>query len=467
MRPAISTSLLPLLLALAACSPGPDYVRPTIETPSTFKEAGEWKLAASGEVPAEEKWWLAFDDPTLTELEAKVEIDNQNLKAAEAQYRAARAAADSARAAFLPSLSLSAGRSRGANTSGQPVATGYSLSAALNWEIDVWGRIRRSVEAADARSTASEADLAAARLSAQALLAQDYIQLRATERQLALLQRTVDAYQRFLDLTRNRLAAGVASPLDVAQAETQLGSAQVQASEAENQRAQFEHAIAVLVGAVPAAFSLGENAQLPTLPATPQLLPSTLLEHRPDIAAAERRAAAASAGIGVADAAYFPVLDLAGSIGFRSGTLANLVSLPNRVWSLGPTLAMTLFDGGARSAAVLQASAGYDQAVATYRQTVLTAFQEVEDNLTAARLLEGESEIQERTLAAARRSREIAENQYRAGINGALNVITAQATELSAEVNAIAIASRRLQARVQLLKNTGGFQAGGQNERNR
>jgi NodT family efflux transporter outer membrane factor (OMF) lipoprotein len=347
------------------------------------------------------------------------------------------------------------------------VATGYSLSAALNWEIDVWGRIRRSVEAADARSTASEADLAAARLSAQALLAQDYIQLRATERQLALLQRTVDAYQRFLDLTRNRLAAGVASPLDVAQAETQLGSAQVQASEAENQRAQFEHAIAVLVGAVPAAFSLGENAQLPTLPATPQLLPSTLLEHRPDIAAAERRAAAASAGIGVADAAYFPVLDLAGSIGFRSGTLANLVSLPNRVWSLGPTLAMTLFDGGARSAAVLQASAGYDQAVATYRQTVLTAFQEVEDNLTAARLLEGESEIQERTLAAARRSREIAENQYRAGINGALNVITAQATELSAEVNAIAIASRRLQARVQLLKNTGGFQAGGQNERNR
>ena len=457
MRPAISTSLLPLLLLMAACSPGPDYVRPTVDTPSAFKEAGEWKLAASGEAPAEEKWWLAFNDATLTDLEARVEIDNQNLKAAEAQYQAARAAADSARAAFLPSLSLSAARNRAANTSGQPVATSYSLSAALSWEIDVWGRIRRSVEAADARSTASAADLAAARLSAQALLAQDYIQLRTTERQLALLQRTVAAYQRFLDLTRNRLAAGVASPLDVAQAETQLGSAQVQASEAENQRAQFEHAIAVLVGAVPAAFSLGENAQLPALPATPRLLPSTLLEHRPDIAAAERRAAAASAQIGVADAAYFPVLDLAGSIGFRSGALANLVSLPNRVWSLGPTLAMTLFDGGARSAAVGQASAGYDQAVASYRQTVLTAFQEVEDNLSAARILTNENDIQERTLAAARRSREIAENQYRAGINGALNVITAQATELSAEVNAIAIASRRLQAHVQLLKNTGGY----------
>jgi NodT family efflux transporter outer membrane factor (OMF) lipoprotein len=454
MRSAISV-LVPILL-LTACSAGPDYVRPTVDTPAAFKEAGTWKVAATDTTPASSDWWLAFDDPVLSELEARVAVDNQNLKAAEAQYRAARAAADAARASFLPSLSLSAARSHGAGTAGQPATTAYSLSAALGWEIDVWGRIRRSVEAAEAKSTASAADLAAARLSARALLAQTYVQERAAEQQLALLRRTVAAYQRFLDLTRNRQAAGVASPLDVAQAETQLGGAQVQAAEAENQSAQLEHAIAVLVGAAPAAFTLSERSQLPTLVATPRLLPSTLIEGRPDIAGAERRAAAASAQIGVAAAAYFPVLDLAGSIGFRNNALANLVSLPNRVWSLGPTLAMTLFDGGARSAAVEQASAGYDQAVAVYRQTVLTAFQEVEDNLSAARLLADEAEIQDRTLVAARRSREIAENQYRAGTNNALNVVTAQTAELAAEVNTIAIASRRLQAQVQLLKNTGG-----------
>lgn len=459
--------LLPCLIALglAACSPGPDYVRPDVEVPEAFKEAGQWQPFAADAPAVDEQWWKRFGDPVLDQLEEQVEVNNQNLKLAEAQYRAARAALESARSAFFPTATATAGKTRGttgntgSSVAGTPVNNSYSLSASVNWEIDVWGRIRRNVESADAKLAASAADLAAARLSTQALLAQTYAQLRAAETQVDLLARTVSAYQRFLELTRNRLTAGVASPLDVAQAETQLASAEVQGIDAENQRAQLEHAIAVLVGKAPASFAITPNAasaRLPEVPAAPQLIPSTLLENRPDIAAAERRMAAANAQIGVAQAAYFPVLDIAGTLGYRNKALAGLVSAPTRFWSLGPSLAMTLFDGGARSAAVGQASAGYDQAVATYRQTVLTAFQEVEDNLAAARLLEQEGAAQSKALGAARRSREIAENQYKAGIASALNVVTAQTAELSAEANTINIASRRLQAAVQLLKNAGG-----------
>jgi NodT family efflux transporter outer membrane factor (OMF) lipoprotein len=339
------------------------------------------------------------------------------------------------------------------------VTTSDALSLSANWEIDVWGRIRRNVESAAARRDASAADLAAARLSAQALLAQTYWQLRTADAQIDLYQRSAVAYARFLDLTRNRLAAGVASPLDVAQAETQLANAEAQAIDWRNQRAQLEHAIAVLVGKQPAAFSLAAEARLPAVPATPPLVPSTLLEGRPDIVAAERRVAAANAQIGVAEAAYFPVLDLTGSLGYRGGSFAGLLTAPNRYWSLGPALALALVDGGARSAAVGGATASYDQAVASYRQAVLAAFQEVEDNLSAARLLEQESEAQGRALAAARRAREIAENQYRAGIVNALNVVSAQTAELSATAASVGIAGRRLQAVVLLFKNTGGAAA--------
>ena len=448
-----------LALGLAACSVGPDYVRPTTANPEAFKEAGQWQAASTAEPQADEKWWRFFGDPVLDGLEEQVAVDNQNLKAAEAQYRAARAALEGARSGFFPTLTGAAARTRGTATTGAVTSsaeTTYSISAAVNWEIDVWGRIRRSVESAGASAAASAGDLAAARLSTQATLAQTYMQLRAAEAQLALYRKTVADYGRFLELTRHRLAAGVASPLDVAQAETQLGSAEVQAADAENLRAQLEHATAVLVGKAPAEFSLPAGSGLPAVPAAPRLVPSTLLENRPDIAAAERRAAAANAQIGVAKAAWFPVLDLTGNIGYRNNALAGLISAPNRVWSFGPTLAMTLLDFGARSAAVEQAGAGYDQAVANYRQTVLTAFQEVEDNLSAARLLEVEDAAQARSLAAARRSREIAENQYKAGVNSALNVVTAQTAELGAEANSISIASRRLQAAVQLLKNAGG-----------
>ena len=445
---------------LAACSPGPDYVRPEAEVPATFKQAGRWQAAAVDAPLPQEKWWQAFDDPVLDGLVEQVMLDNQNLKQAEARYRAARATLDSARSAFFPTVSLAATANRGntaaAASVSTPATTTYSLSALASWEIDVWGRIRRNVESADANLAASAADLGAARLSTQALLAQTFIQMRAAEAQLDLLQRTIGAYGRFLELTRNRFAAGVASQLDVAQADTQLSNVEAQAIDAENQRAQFEHAIAVLVGRPPAVFAISTVGRLPSAPAIPELIPSLVLEHRPDIAAAERRMAAANAQIGVAAAAYFPVLDLAGAIGYRNSALWNLIDAPSRYWSVIPTLAGTLFDGGARQAAVSQATAGYDQTVAAYRQTVLTAFQEVEDNLAAARLLTRESEIQERALAAARRSRLIAENQYRAGIGSALNVVTAQSAELFAEVTSIATSSRRLQATVQLYVNAGG-----------
>ncbi len=460
MRPFRPLCLAALSLGLASCSLWPDYVRPTVLVPTVFKEAGEWKPAAAAETVGNEKWWTAFGDPILDGLEERVSINNQNLKAAEAQYRAARATLDGARSSLFPSLSLSTSANRGANNStANPAATvntTYAVSGGISWEIDVWGRLRKNVESADAKLLASGADLAAARLSAQALLAQTYGQFRASAVQRGLLQRTVASYRRFLELTNHRLAPGIAYPLDVAQAETQLGNAEAQAIDIENQHAQLEHAIAVLVGESPSTFSVPASDRLPQIPAMPALLPSALLENRPDIAAAERRMAAANAQIGVAGAAYFPVLNLTGTSGYRGSVFSNLLSAPNHFWSIGPALAMTLLDGGARSAAVSQATASYDQSVASYRQTVLTVFQEVEDNLAATRLLALESEAQARAVAAARRSREIAENQYKAGTSSALTVVTAQAAELSAEISAINLYSRRLQATVQLFKNTGG-----------
>lgn len=441
------------LLWLAACSVGPAYRRPEVALPERFSESGgEWRAARPGELQVPERWWSVFADPELDRLEAQVAIDNQNLKAAEAQYRAARAAVDSAAAARLPSVSGAADATR--SRSAGVTSTSYGLSASAHWEVDLWGRVRRSIEAARARAEASADDLAAARLSTQALLAQTWFQLRAADQQRQLLVRTSAANARFLDLTRDRHGAGVASGLDIAQAETQLESVRTQLSETELQRAQLAHAVATLLG--------GHDVQtealapLPPVPPSPALLPSTLLEQRPDIAAAERLAAAANAQIGLAQTAYYPLLDLGGGAGFRAGALGRLFDAPSLLWSLGPSLAMTLFDGGARSAAVAQARAGYDQAVALYRQTVLTAFQEVQDNLAAARLLQREAEEQARALAAARRAREIAEAQYRAGTISALNVINAQTLELVAERNAVDIQSRRLVASVQLLKNAGG-----------
>lgn len=458
---------------LGGCAVGPDYVRPEVNTPARFKEAAatadKWQpldAAAASAPVAPAEWWKIFNDPALDALEQELQINNQNILIAEAQYRAARAALDTANAAFYPTVNGSFGGTRAANaivnnnngTQSQGASspnTTVNLSASASWELDVWGKIRRSSESAGAKLDASAADVAAARLSAQALLAQTYIQLRSTELQLDLQKRTVTAYTRYLEFTRNRYSVGVAAMLDVSNAESQLATAKAGVFTLELQRAQYEHALATLVGKTPAELSIPGTASLPAQPATPELIPSNWLATRPDIVAAERRVAAANAQIGVAKAAWFPSLTLTGSAGYRNNELADLISTPHRFWSLGPSLALALFDGGARNAAVASAGAAYDQSVATYRQTVLTAFQEVEDNLAAARLVGEEKREREIASGAARRTREIAENQYLAGTSGQLEVTAAQGTELAAERTLIDARQRHLQAAVQLYKNTG------------
>ena len=458
-----TSALIPALVSvlLSACAAGPDYQRPTVDTPAAFKELGDWKPAEPRE-PAADHWWTAFGDPVLDDLQARLEISNQNLRAAEAAYRQALALADAARAAWFPAINASAGATRSASsaataTSGNaPARNSFSVGATVSWELDVWGRIARTVEGADASLAASAADLAAARLSARATLAQTYFQLRAAERQQALLDASVDAYARALELTRNRYAAGVAGKADVAQAESQLRSTRAAALDASLSRSQYEHAIAVLLGLPPAGFTLAPSAApLPVAPVA-VTLPSALLERRPDIAAAERRVAAANAAIGAAQAARFPVLGLSGNTGFRNSQIEDLLTVPSRYWSLGPTLAAAIFDAGAKKAAVGQAQAGWEKAVATYRQTVLTAFQEVEDNLASARLLEAAAAEQAAAVTAAAEAETIAVNQYRAGTVSYLNVVTAQATHLAARRSANDIATRRLLAAVQLAKNAGG-----------
>jgi NodT family efflux transporter outer membrane factor (OMF) lipoprotein len=458
-----------LLAGSVGCSVGPDYVRPDVTTPEKFKQAAvndKWIQLGETAPAVPDQWWKVFGDPVLDALQEEVSINNQNILIAEAQYRAARAALDSANAAFYPTINGNFGGSRAANavsttssgtafSSGRPPTNTVTLSASASWELDLWGRIRRSSESAGARLDASAADLAAARLSAHALLAQTYIQLRSAESQLELQRRTVTAYTRYLQFTRNRFDVGVAGAIDVSNAETQLATAKAASYALELLRAQYEHALATLVGKAPSELAVSGTAALPAQPETPQLVPSLWLTTRPDIVAAERRVAAANAQIGVAKAAWFPTLSLTGNYGYRNNELTDLISAPHRFWSLGPAFAMALFDGGARSAAVGSASAAYDQSVATYRQTVLTAFQEVEDNLAAARLVGQEKQEREVAARAARRTREIAVNQYAAGTTGQLEVTVAQGTELSAERTLIDARQRHLQAAVQLYKNTG------------
>ncbi len=456
----IASALLAMPVLLAGCAVGPDYVRPTVDVPAAFKEASNWTTAEPAEQAPVGHWWKIYGDPDLDQLMAQVEVSNQNVHAAEAQYRKAAALLDSARAAWFPTVTgdLSSTRSRSAAGTGfQPgVAKADRVSLSAGWEADVWGRIRRSVESGEATAQASAADLRAALLSAQATLAQSYMQLRVTDAQRKMLDDTTIAYERSLQITRNRYEAGVAARLDVAQAEAQLRQTQAQAVDLGVQRAQLEHAIAILIGKAPAEFTLPPRPTLPDLPDVPGALPSALLERRPDIAGAERRVAAANAGIGVAQAAFFPALTLSGTGGYQSSGFANLISAPNRFWSVGPALALTLFDGGARSAAKAQAVAGYDASVASYRQTVLSAFQEVEDNLASLRILAEEALYQRDAARAAAESLTLADNQYRAGTVSYLNVVSAQATSLSADRAAIDIAGRRLVASVGLLKALGG-----------
>jgi NodT family efflux transporter outer membrane factor (OMF) lipoprotein len=451
-----------IILAIASCSVGPDYVRPSVAVPDEFKEINGWKVAQPRDKTINGRWWEIFKDPQLSALEEQVAISNQNIIAAEANFREARALAEAARAGYFPNIGAGASvtRSRNFSSKGSGVtigtATDYLLSADASWEMDIWGRIRRSVEASRANAMASKADIDAARLSAQAELALDYFQMRSLDAQRQLLDKTVVSYQEFLDLTKNRYAAGVASQADVLQAEAQLKTTKAQAIDIGVQRAQLEHAIALLIGRPPALFSLAPMPLEANLPAIPVSLPSTILERRPDIAAAERRAAAANAQIGVAKAAYFPAISLGASGGLAGSALSSWLLWPNRFWSAGASLTQILFDGGLRGAQNEEARAAYEATVAAYRQTVLGAFREVEDNLAALRILENEALAQDEAVKAAQQSLLIATNQYASGTASYLNVIIAQAAALNAERSAADILGRRMSASVLLIKALGG-----------
>jgi NodT family efflux transporter outer membrane factor (OMF) lipoprotein len=440
-----------LALLVAGCAIGPNYSKPDVETPASYKEAGEWIVAQPNDAQPKGNWWGAFNDPVLDTLVSQVEVSNQSLKAAEARYREARAAVASARSGLFPTITdnASASRARG-------VPNRFSVSLGANWEIDVWGRIRRLIEAARAGEEASAADLEAAKLSLQAELATNYFQLRVTDAQIDLFADTITAFQRSYDMTQNRYRAGVAARVDVVQAQTQLLSAQAQAIDLKSTRAQLEHAIAILIGRAPASFELGATKFQVRIPEVPPGVPSTLLERRPDIAGAERRMAAANARIGVAEAAYFPALSLTGSAGFANSSLSKLFSAPSRVWAIGAGLAGTLLDFGARGAAVDTARAQYDEAVANYRSTVLGAFQEVEDHLAAVHWLTEESKVQQEAARAARESVVLTVNQYKAGTVSFLNVVQVQATQLNEERTTVTLLGRRLAAAVALIRAIGG-----------
>ncbi len=455
-----TTGILAVLAvsALAGCAVGPDYRRPEMAAPAAYKEAPGWKTAEPRDSAVRGEWWEIYRDPLLDGLARQALLSNQTLRAAEAQYRQALAVLGATRAAYFPALSGSLSSSRGQAGPENTAALNTSGRLALNasWEADVWGRIGRAVESNEASAAASSADLQAATLSIQATLVQTYLQLRIADAQRHLLDQTAKAYQRALQITQNRYEAGVAGRLDVAQAEAQLKSTLAQATDLGVQRAQLEHAIAQLTGQAPAEFNLTPNDALPTLPIIPAALPSALLERRPDIAAAERRAAAANAQIGVAQAAFFPAITLGVTAGYQGSSLANLVSLPNRFWSLGPALAASLFDGGARAMQKEQALAAFDKSAAVYRQAVLTGFQEVEDNLAALRILADEARQQQGAAQSAAQALALADNQYREGTVSYLNVVAAQATSLNADRSSLDIAGRRLLASVALLKALGG-----------
>ncbi|MFI5118881.1 MAG: efflux transporter outer membrane subunit [Thermoanaerobaculia bacterium] len=462
---------LALALLAPACAVGPNYVRPSTAEPAAFKEASvepsEWKVAQPGDALPRGAWWNVFGDPGLDALEEQVSPANQNVAQAEARYRAARAAVKQTRADFYPTVNggASVTRTRASATRTAPdgttasvpvTTTFYGASADASWELDVWGRVRRSVESSVAGAEAAAADLENVRLSMQAELAVDWFQLHGFDAQIELLQTNVTAQERALRLTQNRHDQGVVSGVDVAQAQTLLETTRAQAIDIGIARAQTEHAIAVLVGKAPADLTIPPAKIGVAPPAIPGLLPSDLLERRPDVAAAERRAASASALIGVAVAAYFPKLSLDASAGFLSSALSKLFSAPAFVWSVGPSALATLFDAGRRRAVTEQRRAEYDEAVGAYRETALTAFQEVEDQLVALRLLAREETQQAAAVAAAERSLQLAESRYVGGITTYLEVVTAMGVALSNERTAVDLLTRRMTASVNLVKALGG-----------
>ena len=465
--------LAALCLVLTSCKIGPNYKRPPAPVPNAYKElpvqgsaqASEWAQAQPNDAIARGKWWEIYSDPELNALEEQVSISNQNIKQAEAQYREAKLNVRIARSYLYPTIATSPSiinsRSSVTGTAGlqnfKPASrTTYDLPVDVSYEADIWGSVRRQYQAIIEAAQVSDAQLEGARLSYQAELAQDYFELRGTDGQKQLLDVTVKSYQEYLSLTQARFNSGVASGADVAQAQTQLNTARAQMIDLDVDRAQFEHAIAVLAGKAPAELSISAGPIKIQPPAVPVALPSQLLERRPDIAAAERQMAAANEQIGVAKAAYYPTISISATGGVESTAFLKWISWPSRFWSVGPQLAETLFDAGRRRATVDQTIAAYDATVANYRQTVLGGFQQVEDNLAALRVLENEAQAQSEAVAAARNSLDIVTYQYKAGTVNYLSVITQQAILLQDQVQALNILTRRVSASVQLVKALGG-----------
>jgi NodT family efflux transporter outer membrane factor (OMF) lipoprotein len=465
MRLRLSPLLLALLLASCAHAPSPEA--PTAPVPAQFKETPPgWVTAVPADQLARGPWWTLFGDPALDALVPGVQVSNQNIAAATAAYAQARALVREQRAAFFPSLSLSAGAERvhaGSATTASGLTTqsrsGTNLQLGLDasWEVDLWGRIRQTVSAAGAKAQASAADLAGATLSAQAEFVTDYLSLRESDAEIALLRTTIEGYTRSLQIAQNRYDSGVAPKSDVLQAQTQLANAQADYATLVRQRAQLEHAMAVLAGQAPAQFTLPPGDwNSTTVPGAPVGVPSTLLQRRPDIASAERSVAAANAQIGVARAAYFPALTLSASASQGGARVADLFSLPATTWSLGLAIAQTLFDAGARTARVDEARAAWEQSVAQYRQTVLTAFQNVEDQLVAARILEEQQAYRRTASEAADQTEQQVMNRYRAGQVSYTDVVAAQVTALTARRALLQVANSRQAAAVALIQALGG-----------
>ena len=466
--------LLAVAVAVAGCAVGPDYEQPEVVVPAGFKYQAGWTQAAPGDAFHRGAWWELYGDPTLNQLQQRLETSNQTLAQAEAQYRQAQALARGARAAFFPSLSAAFGKTRSGQATGgggtvslsdgSTVSSGssggisdsYQASLGVSWELDLWGKLRRQLESDKASAAASQATLAATKLSQQSELAQNYLQLRVLDAQKRLLDDTVSAYEKAFKLAENQYRAGIVTKADVAQARTQVKTTQAQAIDLKYQRAQLENAIAVLVGEAPSNFQLAETNDIPGLPAIPASVPSQLLQRRPDIASAERDVIAANALIGVNKAAYYPDITLSASGGYRNDSLSQLLTTPNRYWSIGPDFAMTLFDGGLISSRVEQAEASYDATVATYRLSVLTGFREVEDYLVQLDVLKEEDVVQQEALDSARESLRLMLNQYKAGTVDFSDVVTVQTTALSNERTVLTLLGSRLTASVQLIAAMGG-----------
>ncbi|HEX4181001.1 MAG TPA: efflux transporter outer membrane subunit [Caulobacteraceae bacterium] len=473
-RTALLASALIPALALGACAVGPNYKRPGVETPPAFKEAAGWTPAKPADGMNRGDWWSMFNDPVLDGLERKVNVSNQTLIADEAAYREARALVAQQRAALFPTVSLtgSATRSKQPGGGSQVTASGqvvnsrgafndFQAGLGATWAVDLWGQIRREIENAKAQAQVSEATLINARLTMQSELASDYVLLRIQDAQKELLRKTAEGYALSLKITQNQYAAGTAARSDVAEAETTLTNAQAALVDLETQRAADEHAIAVLSGQAPADLTITPDPNWkPVVPPTPVDLPSTLLQRRPDVAIAERNAAAANAEIGVAVSGYFPALTLTGNEGYASTVFAQVFNSSNNLWSLGANVSETVFNAGATGAKVRGAKAAYDEAVAQYRQAVLTAFQQVEDNLAADHVLQDEEPLRAQASASADTAERVTLNQYKAGTVAYTSVVVAEATALSARETLLTLQGQRMTTAISLVEALGGGWSG-------